>query len=129
MAWSGSDTRIGTGPRSLAHLISRTEARAWPKARTQQVPAQRETEAGPNRGPSQQDARLEVLQLRTAHLPHGLIPPVDNEKARRQTLVVPIQDPDPRTPLQELPAVEEPAEDPLDQRSGGNQAPRPSPGH
>ena len=34
-----------------------------------------------------------------------------DEEARRQMLVVPVQDPGPRTPLQELPAVEEPAEE------------------
>ena len=42
---------------------------------------------------------------------------------------VPVQDPGLRTPLQELPAVEELAEDPLGDRPGGNQeAHRPSPG-
>jgi len=43
--------------------------------------------------------------------------------------VTPVQDPDLRIPLQKLPAVEEPAEDPLGHRLGGSQeAPRPGPG-
>ena len=41
-------------------------------------------------------------------------------------LVVPVQDPGLRTSLQELPAVEEPAEDPLGHRP--EETPRPSPG-
>ena len=36
-------------------------------------------------------------------------------------VLVPIQDSDPRAPLQALPAVEEPTEDPLGHRPGGDQ--------
>ena len=81
----------------------------------QQVPAQRQTEAGPDCGSGQQEARLEVLPADDGALPHRPVPPVDDENAGHQVLVVPVQDPDPRTSLQELPAVEEPAE--KDQRA------------
>ena len=74
------------------------------------------------RGSSQQEARLGVLPAQDGALPHEPIPPVQNEKARRQMLVVPVQYPD---PLQELPAVEETLWPPL----GDNQvALRLSPG-
>ena len=39
--------------------------------------------------------------------------PVDDQAPRREVLVVPIQHTDPRTPVQKLPSVAKPAENPL----------------
>jgi len=70
----------------------------------QQVPAHRQAVAGPDCGSSQQEARLEVLPAEG-----GALSQVNTSSGRRggrrQMLVVPVQDPDLRTPLQELPVV------------------------
>jgi len=57
------------------------------------------------------NTRLASAQDKT--LPHRPVPPMDNTTSGYQELVVPGQNPDSRTPLQKLPAGEEPAEDPL----------------
>ena len=44
-------------------------------------------------------------------LPHRTISPVDDQSPEREVLVVPIQHPEPRTPVQELPSVAMPARD------------------
>ena len=128
--------------KTAAHLIADQPERSSPRVRSptsSALPSLRvdQDTAGQNQEqqvrhsekqkPDPTVARLEVLSAQAGELPHGPIPLVDNEKARRQMLVVSVQDPDSRTPLQELPAVEEPAEDPLGHRPGGKQeAPRPS---
>ena len=84
------------------------------------------------RGSSQQKARLEVLPAEDATLPHRPVPPVDYEKLRpdaKRWWCPPAPDPRASTSSKKLSAVEEPAEDPLGHRPGGNQeAPRPGPG-
>ena len=47
---------------------------------------------------------------------------MDDEKVRRQKLVVPVKDPEPRTPLQELPAVEEPRKSPSWRKANSTRA-------
>jgi len=54
---------------------------------------------------------------------------VDDQSPGREVLVVPIQQPDPRTPVQALPSVAMPAENPLGGRLRRDQAaPGPDPG-
>jgi len=48
---------------------------------------------------------------------------VDDQSPGRELLVVPIQHPDPRTPVQELPSVAMPAENPLGSRLRRDQSP------
>ena len=84
-------------PRSLAHLKSEFSEAKWTDA--QNSPSKKQ-----NRGSSQQETGHEVLPAEGGALPHRPVSPMDDEKDGHQTLVVPVQDPDPRTPLQELPA-------------------------
>ena len=54
---------------------------------------------------------------------------LDYTPTGRHLLVVPVEYPDPGASSQELPPVEKPAKDPLDDRPGGDEeAPRPHPG-
>jgi len=90
-----------------------------------QVPPLREAEASPHGGEGQQAPRLAVLPVKVGALPNRLGQPPTG----RHLLVLPVQHPDPGASFQELPPMEEPAEDPLDDRPGSDEkASRPYPG-
>jgi len=81
-------------PRSLAYLKRElseakwTGARRWIKAQLVRTKnsnkGQRQAEAGPDCGSSQQEARIEVSPAEDGTLSHRPVPPVDDGKARRQ---------------------------------------------
>jgi len=60
-----------------------------------------------------------LYRLKMEQLPYRPVPAVDDKSPRRQVLVVPVQVPDSRAPVQKLPAGEKPAEDPLSHHPGG----------
>jgi len=120
MAWSGSDTRISTDvglcPRDRSPTSANSRKQNGQKAKAQLI----RTKHSKYRPSEKQNPDPTVARANKRHASrYGPIPPLDNENASHQMLV--LQDPDPRTPIQELPAVKEPAGDPLGHRPGGNQ--------
>jgi len=123
MAWSGSAT-IATKTATGASVCTPHLKREFSLKRSGRMPAggpglswsgPRTASTGPaaNRTVARANKRLasRFFPTQGRTLPPRPMPPADYEKARRQMLVMPVQDPDPQTSLQELPAVEEPAAD------------------
>ena len=97
--------------------------------REPKIPSQRKAKAGPDRSENEQAPRLAILPDEDGALLDRPVSGLDNPPAGRHLLVVPVQHPDPGAPVQELPPMEKPAEDPLDGRpEGDKEAPRPHTG-
>jgi len=119
-------------PRSLANVKRGFSEQKWADAQglgqevarpdqEPQVPPLRETEAGPHGGEGQQAPRLAVLPAEDGALLDRPVSGLDNPLTGRHLLVVLVQHPDPGASVQELPPMEEPAEDPLEDRPGGDE--------
>jgi hypothetical protein len=93
---------VGHGP--MAGWFTRKRYRYSRKARVRSPTSSR---------PKRTKARFEVLSAEDGSLTHWSVPVTDQEQTHHQVLVAQLQDPDPGEPLQVLPPLEGPAEEPV----------------